>query len=89
MSQTAPLLTEQSLSMLRCPETRQTLRLIDAAQLAQLNDKIAARTLLNRSGTKLERPLDGGLVREDGQVVYPILDRIPILLADEGISLSV
>ncbi len=84
---TAPLLTEQSLSMLRCPETRQTLRLIDAAQLAQLNDKIAARTLLNRSGSKLERPLDGGLVREDGQVVYPILDRIPILLADEGIQL--
>ena len=85
---TAPLLTEQSLAMLRCPETRQTLRLIDAAQLTQLNEQIAARTLQNRSGTKLERPLDGGLVREDGQIVYPILDRIPILLADEGISLS-
>ena len=87
MSQAAPLLTEQSLAMLRCPETRQKLQLIDAAHLAQLNEKIAARTLVNRSGTKLERPLDGGLVREDGQIVYPILDRIPILLADEGIQL--
>jgi uncharacterized protein YbaR (Trm112 family) len=84
---TAPLLTEQSLSMLRCPETRQPLRLIDAAQLTQLNDRIAARTLTNRSGTKLERALDGGLVRDDGQIVYPIIDRIPILLADEGIAL--
>ena len=41
-----------------------------------------------RHGTKLDRPLDGGLLRADGQVVYQILDRIPILLADEGISLA-
>lgn len=87
MPSAAPLLTEQSLSMLRCPETRQKLQLIDATHLAQLNEKIAAQTLTNRSGAKLERPLDGGLVREDGQIVYPILDRIPILLADEGIQL--
>ena len=83
----APLLTEQSLAMLRCPETRQTLQLADSTLLAKLNGQIAAGTLVNRHGTKLDRPLDGALIRQDAQVVYPILDRIPILLADEGIQL--
>lgn len=83
----APLLSEQSLAMLRCPETRQTLQLADSTLLAKLNGQIAAGTLTNRHGTKLERSLDGGLLRADGQVVYQILDRIPILLADEGIQL--
>jgi uncharacterized protein YbaR (Trm112 family) len=36
----------------------------------------------------LETPLDGGLVRADGQVLYPIIDRIPVLLVDEGILLA-
>lgn len=28
------------------------------------------------------------LVREDGQIAYPILDGIPILIAEEGIPLG-
>jgi len=88
MSSAPPLLSEQSLAMLRCPETRQTLQLADSTLLTKLNSQIAAGSLVNRNGTKLERPLDGGLLRQDGKVVYPILDRISILLADEGIQLS-
>jgi uncharacterized protein YbaR (Trm112 family) len=32
--------------------------------------------------------LDGGLVREDKAIVYPIVRQIPILLVDEGIPLE-
>jgi uncharacterized protein YbaR (Trm112 family) len=36
----------------------------------------------------VEKPLDGGLVREGGDVVYPIVDEIPVLLKDEAIEIS-
>jgi uncharacterized protein YbaR (Trm112 family) len=32
--------------------------------------------------------VDGGLVREDGRILYPIRQRIPVLLVDEGIALD-
>ena len=32
--------------------------------------------------------IDGGLVRAAGDVLYPIVDQIPVLLVDESIALS-
>jgi len=34
------------------------------------------------------RKCDGGLVRKDGQFVYPVCEDIPILLINEAIPLS-
>ena len=39
-------------------------------------------------GAAVERTLEAGLVREDGLIVYPIRDGIPVLLIDEGIRLQ-
>ena len=36
----------------------------------------------------LERPMEGGVVREDRRRLYPLIDGIPILLADEAIALE-
>ena len=73
------------LGMLRCPENRTPLRLADDALVRQLNAAAAAGRLENVAGNAVSQRLDGGLVREDGRVVYPIVEGIPRLLTDEGI----
>jgi len=76
------------LKILCCPETRQPLSLADAALVQRLNEQIAANELRNRAGKPVTRKCDGGLVRKDGQFVYPICETIPVLLIDEAIPLS-
>ena len=76
------------LEKLCCPETHQKLSLADPALIEKLNDRIAAGQLRNRAGQPLTVKLDGGLVRQDGQLVYPIRQGIPILLIDEGIPVG-
>lgn len=75
------------LKILCCPETRQSFALADAATVASLNERIAARGLKNRGGKAVTEPCEGGLVRQDGQVVYPIRQGIPILLIAESMAI--
>jgi uncharacterized protein YbaR (Trm112 family) len=77
----------QLLERLQCPATRRPLRLADAELVRQVNAAIAAGLVRSASGERLHRPLEAGLLRDDGAVLYPILDGIPSLLADEGIPL--
>jgi uncharacterized protein YbaR (Trm112 family) len=82
------LVSEALLEILLCPETRSRLTLADDRMMERLNAAIAARQLVNRGGDKLEKPLDGGLLRGDRTVLYPIVDGIPIMLLDESIPLA-
>jgi uncharacterized protein YbaR (Trm112 family) len=75
------------LSLLVCPETRQTLRLATREEIASLNQRIATKELLNRKQEVVKLPMDGALVRSDGTLAYPIRDEIPDLLVDEGLLL--
>jgi uncharacterized protein YbaR (Trm112 family) len=59
----------------------------DAELVARFNREIAARRLQNRRGLTLAKPIDALLVREDGRLAYPVIDDIPILLADEAVEL--
>lgn len=76
------------LNLLCCPESHQPLHLADAALLQSLNQQVTAGSLKNRAGQLLKDKLDGGLVRADKQVVYPIINKLPILLVEEGILLT-
>lgn len=76
------------LDILVCPETRTPFFVADDELLAALNRGVADGKLKNKAGEPVEKPLDGGLVREDRQVVYPIFDGIPIMLVDEAIPLA-
>ena len=76
------------LKILCCPGTKQSLAMADAETVARLNAQIAAGKITNQAGQPVKEQLDGGLVRADGKVLYPIRQNIPVLLVDEGISLS-
>jgi uncharacterized protein YbaR (Trm112 family) len=75
------------LKILACPETHQPLSEAGADVLDQVNARVAAGDAKNKSGQAVSDKLEAGLVREDGKVVYPIRDGIPVLLIDEGIEL--
>ncbi len=71
-----------------CPENRTPLHLADGELIARRTEAIAARRLKNKVGRRIESPLESGLVREDGTLLYPIIDDIPVLLVDEAIRLE-
>jgi len=81
------MIDPELLKILACPDTHQSLSMADDALVASLNGAIEKGVLKNIGGGPVCGALDGGLVREDGAVVYPIRCRIPVLLVDAGISL--
>ncbi len=82
------MMDSELLEILCCPETQQTLRAADPALLDELNRRIAAGTLKNRGGVKLEERIESGLVRADGKYLFPIQDAIPRMLMEEAIPIG-
>ena len=76
------------LKILCCPETRQPVGEADAAVVADLNRRIAGGGVKNRGGHAVKEELDGALVRADRKLAYPVRQRIPIMLVEEGILLE-
>jgi uncharacterized protein YbaR (Trm112 family) len=76
------------LRILCCPETYQEVRLAEQALVDKLNQQIAAGAAKNRAGQSVQEKIDGGLIRADGKVLYPIRGKIPVMLVDEGIPLA-
>jgi uncharacterized protein YbaR (Trm112 family) len=75
------------IAILICPESRQPIALASAEQLARVNDAIRAGNAYNRAGNRVEKELAEALVREDGRVLYPVEDGIPVMLVEESIPL--
>ena len=82
------MLDPNLLPILVCPMDHGPLHAADDQVIARVNRAIAAGRVKNRAGRPLEQPLAGGLLREDETLLYPILDGIPLLLADEAIPMS-
>ncbi len=82
------MIDKELLEILACPETKEPVHLADQALVDEVNARIDRGDLTNRSGARVERKIDGGLVREDRKYLYPIEDEIPIMLIDEAISLE-
>jgi uncharacterized protein YbaR (Trm112 family) len=75
------------LDILVCPETKQPLRVAEADLLSALNTLIEEGSVTTRGGEAVTAEVGEGLVREDGGVLYPVRDDIPIMLIDESIPL--
>lgn len=82
------MLNNEFIALLACPETKQPLRLADQEVVHVVNAAIERGEVFNRGMRKVERCVETLLVREDGQVGYPVWDGIPTLLIDEGIPLE-
>ncbi len=76
------------LKILCCPETRQPLRLASPELLEQLNRAAAAGSLRDRAGKPVAERLEHGLIRQDGQYLYPVFGSIPIMLVEAAIPLA-
>lgn len=77
------------LDKLVCPSTRKPLRMADAAELAAVNRAIQAGGLKNAAGRVIEDAVQEGLIPESENILYPVQDGIPVLLAEEAIPLQV
>ncbi|MCC6124766.1 MAG: hypothetical protein IT426_07390 [Pirellulales bacterium] len=82
------MLDRETVAILVCPVTRQPLALADAPLIAKINGVIEAGKLLDQLGRLVKQPITEGLVRQDGKILYPVRDGIPVMLADEGIALE-
>lgn len=82
------MIDAELLKILCCPETHQDLRVAEDAVIERLNGLIAKAQLKNRAGNLVQEPIDGGLIRGDGKILYPVRRNIPVMLVDEGIALG-
>ena len=75
------------LEILVCPETKQHVAPASPEVLERINAAVQAGGLRNRGGDDVKSPIAEGLVREDGRILYPVDDGIPVMLIEESIEL--
>ncbi|HEY5753652.1 MAG TPA: hypothetical protein VIT21_10920 [Chthoniobacterales bacterium] len=63
------------LVLLRCPETGQRVREMTPDELIAINAQVAT-------------PIPAGLLREDGRLIFPVFDGIPMMLLAEAIPVA-
>jgi uncharacterized protein len=84
-----PVLVDKDLlAILCCPETKLDVTLADDALISKLNDAISRGQLKNKAQKPVAELLDGGLIRADRKILYPIREEIPVMLIEEGIPLD-
>ena len=81
------MLDPEFVKILVCPDNRTPVRIASEQEITNLNQKIEEGSLQNISGRKVNDKLDGGLIREAGDRLYPLRKNIPVMLVEEAIKL--
>lgn len=76
------------LAILCCPDTKQDVSLAEDVLINRLNEAVSHGQLKNRANKPVTESLDGGLIRSDRKILYPIREDIPVMLIEEGIPLE-
>ncbi len=76
------------LSILCCPVTHKGLSLAQADVLKLVNAAIGVGKLVNHDGAQVSEELKEALVTDDGKILYPVNDGIPVLLEGESVMLD-
>ena len=74
------------LEILCCPVSKTPLNVLGREKLDKLNSSIKSGEALYVNGEQVTAPLQEGLITEDGKVIYPVQDDIPVLLEEKGIG---
>lgn len=82
------MIKDQLLKILRCPLDHSALLRAEPELVERVNRGITASDIVNVAGHQVQRPIDAGLVRAAGDLMYPVVDGIPVMLPDEAINLS-
>lgn len=81
-------LDKDLLAILCCPETKQAVTVAESALVDKLNAAVARGGLKNKGKKPVSEQMDGGLIRADQKILYPIREGIPVMLIEEGIPLD-
>lgn len=76
------------LSILCCPVTHKDLQPAQSELMQSINTAIRAGELVNRDGVKLTNELTEALITDDGKIMYPVSDGIPVLLEGESVGME-
>lgn len=82
------MIDKQLLKILRCPQDQSKLSPADDQLVSKINLAIDGKHLVTVAGHPLKKHIEGGLIRESGDLMYPIFDQIPVMLPDEAIDLT-
>jgi uncharacterized protein YbaR (Trm112 family) len=81
------VLSPEFVKIARCLHTGGSLRLVEPSLVRRLNKAVAQGKLKNTLGQPVSRPFDDALINEAGELLYPVIRDIPVLLRDEAIDL--
>ena len=76
------------LTILRCPVTRKGLAFAKRSTLDAVNAAIKSGGISNRDGRVLAEPLIEALLTDDGKILYPVANGIPVLLEGESVNME-
>lgn len=82
------MISNELLSILCCPETKQDLSIADVSLIEKINQKIEKKELKTHQGQTVVKKINSGLVRADKKFLYAVRDDIPVMLIDEAIPLA-
>jgi uncharacterized protein YbaR (Trm112 family) len=82
------IVDKKLLNILCCPVSHKGLALAKSDLLKKVNKAIGTAGLSNRDGTVVSGALIEALVTDDGKLLYPISEGIPVLLEGESIALE-
>ncbi len=77
-------INHELMQILVCPESHEPLKPVAFEDIERINEAIRQRALRNISGETVSEEIEGALVREDGERIYPVRDGIPVMLIEEG-----
>ncbi len=81
-------MNKRLLSVLCCPVTHKGLSVVRPDHLKKINTAISEGRLANRDGAVLSESLKEALITDDGKIMYPVNDGIPVLLEGASVVLN-